>query len=262
MRWLSPGFLLLLVVHAAPAEQIITLHTREGVTQSYSLLVPATGAPRAAAVLFPGNAGRVRLRYRGDTVQFSSRNFLVRARGEFARRGIAAAVVDTPSDRPAGMTDAFRAGPAHLADIRAVVADLERRLDAIPVFLVGTSRGTVSAAHLAAQMDGEIAGVVLTSAVYRPSSAASPGLSGFDFDSIDVPLLLVHHRRDGCRVAPYAAARAEADRYPLITVSGGTPLRPGRCSALAEHGYYGRERAVVEAIVKWMTGERYPSEID
>ena len=51
------------------------------------------------------------------------------------------------------MSDTFRAG-AHAADVRAVVAEVKRRYPGLPVFIVGTSRGTVSAAHLAAALHG------------------------------------------------------------------------------------------------------------
>ena len=38
------------------------------------------------------------------------------------------------------------------ADMAAVVAELKKRFDNVPVYLVGTSRGTISAANVAARL--------------------------------------------------------------------------------------------------------------
>ena len=46
------------------------------------------------------------------------------------------------------MDDGFRNGAEHAQDVAAVVKDLRRRFPAAKLFLVGTSRGTVSAASL------------------------------------------------------------------------------------------------------------------
>jgi pimeloyl-ACP methyl ester carboxylesterase len=248
------------------AEEIVTLPTRDGVTQSYLLAAPTDGTPQAIAVLFAGGGGTIRLRLEGGAPRVSSNNFLVRSRSEFVQRGTVAAVVDAPSDLQSGMNDDFRASAAHLADMRVIVADLERRFPKTPVFLVGTSRGTISAAHVGREMGSGVAGVVLTAAVYLASGPRSRqgglGLSGFDFASIRAPLLLVHHRQDGCATTPYDSARQLADRYPLISVSGGSAPVSRPCEALSEHGFLGREGATVEAIINWMLRKPHRSEID
>ena len=60
------------------------------------------------------------------------------------------------------MDDWFRLGDKHASDIAAVVAELKKRFDNVPVFLVGTSRGTISAANGARAPGNNIAGVVLS----------------------------------------------------------------------------------------------------
>jgi hypothetical protein len=235
------------------AQEIVTLPTRTGVTQSYLLVKPAAGAPQAIALLFPGGAGVLGLRREDDRIEFRPDNFLVRSRDEFVRLGVAAAIVDTPSDHPQGMDDHFRLGNAHGADIAAVVSDLKSRFGDIPLFFIGTSRGTVSAAAAARALGETVAGVVLTSTVFLGGSrVAGPGLSGFDFATIRSPLLFVHHAEDGCRYTPYRSAKAQASRFPLITIDGGDAARSAPCEALSAHGFLGKEQETVEAIVGWM----------
>jgi hypothetical protein len=239
----------------AQEQEIVSVVVRSGVTQSYLLLKPKEGTPSAVAVLFPGAAGVLGLRGEGSQAEFRGGNFLVRSREEFVRHGVVAAVMDVPSDLPSGMDDYFRLGSTHTADIRAVVADLKKRFDGVPVFLVGTSRGTISAAAAGKALGDSIAGVVLTATVFLPaggSRSRSPGLSGFDFSSIRVPLLFVHHVEDECAYTPYRSAKSQASRFALVTISGGEPARSEPCGALSAHGFLGKEKETVDEIVNWM----------
>jgi hypothetical protein len=253
--------LVLLVPSAACAEDIVTLATRGGITQSYLLSAPEKAKARAVAILFAGGPGKVDLERETARATFDRGNFLVRSRQLFARHGIVAAVVDAPSDQSQGMDDRFRLGSAHAEDIGKVMADLRTRFPALPVFLVGTSRGTVSAASIGKRAGKAVDGVVLTATLFL-ASRKQPGLSGFDFAAIPSPLLFVHHVDDGCTYTPHSSARRLADRYPLISVSGGAPEQSQPCDALSAHGFLGREADTVGAIAKWMLKEPYPREIN
>src|SRR5690349_654460 len=89
---------------------------------------------------------------------------------------------------------------------------IKRRFPGLPVYRVGTSRGTISAAVL-----------------------------GRELGAIAAALLFVHYREDGCEHTPYAAAaRLAGGRYPLVSVSGGKPAQSGPCEPFAAHGYFGR----------------------
>lgn len=255
--------LIFIPVHA---EQIITLETRAGITQSYLLLAPEGVPPAAIAVLFPGGAGNIRLRMESGQVRFSPNNFLVRSRAQFVAGGVAVAVMDAPSDHAQGMHNAFRKSESHLQDIRAVLADLKKRYAGVPAFLAGTSMGTVSAAYAGRVLGDEVAGVVLTSSAFvasgRRSAHGDSNLSDFEYSSIKPPLLFVHHQDDGCQITPYAAARKQSSRYPLISVSGGKPPQSEPCEALSAHGYLGRETETVQAIVNWMLKKPFAKEIN
>lgn len=248
------------------AQELITLPTRPNVTQSYFL----TSRPQnlqAVAILFPGSGGWIHLRSENGKPRFNAGNFLVRSWAEFVKRGAVAAIIDAPSDqqRGWGMTDEFRLGELHFVDVSAVVEDLGKRFPRVPLFLIGTSRGSVSAAALGARFDGRVAGVVLTSSMFRAAGRKSnkpgPGLEGFDFAAIRVPVLLVHHASDQCFASPYSDAARLSEKFPLITVFGGNAPQSGPCDGFSQHGYFGKESETVEEIVNWMLKKPFREEV-
>ena len=112
----------------------------------------------------------------------------------FAEHDLLVALVDPPSDRP--NLNGFRTSQAHALDIKGVIAYLREQAH-VPVWLVGTSYGTVSAIMVADWLadEGGPDGVVLTSSLFRRGRI---GDSVFDADPahIRIPLLVVHHRND------------------------------------------------------------------
>jgi hypothetical protein len=270
MRWAFVFIFSLWAISHDPdifAQEIVTLPTRPNVMQSY-FLTSSPKNPFAAAVLFPGSGGLIQLRTENGRPRFNQGNFLVRSRGEFVSRGVIAAIVDAPSDQQSGwgMSDEFRLGEKHAADMSAVIGELKKRFPELPLFLVGTSRGTISVASLAARLGPQISGAVLTSTMFRPAGRKSqepgPGLSGFDFTSIKIPMLLVHHVSDQCFVTPYSDAARLAERYPLITVFGGSPAQSGPCEAHSQHGFLGKEPETVEQIVNWMLKKPFKEKVE
>jgi pimeloyl-ACP methyl ester carboxylesterase len=255
--------LALLAPFGVGAEEIVAVSGRPGATQSYLLL--HYPSPQAVAVLFPGGEGLVKLRAEGDQIKFQQKgNFLVRTRALLRDRQVAVAVVDSPSDQQrTGMDDGFRTGRAHVADVAAVVKDLKQRFPGAKVFLVGTSRGTLSAAYVGRALNNAVDGVVLTSTVfYGGRRLGGVGLAGFDFAEIKAPLLIVHHRHDACRACPYGSAENLGRTYPLITVTGGKPAESDPCEPFAAHGYFGKEAETVAAIRSWMLGQPFPRTIE
>ncbi len=251
---------------ARSQQEMVTLQTRPGVTQSFFL----TSIPKdlgAVAISFPGSGGLINLRSENGQARFGQGNFLVRSRTQFIKNGVVAAILDAPSDHQTGwgMTDEFRLGEQHYADLAAVIDELAKRFTGKPLFLIGTSRGTISAAAVGARVERRIAGVVLTSTMFRPAPKKSqdpgPGLSKFDFATIKTPVLFVHHVSDQCEVTPYGDAARLSDMYPLITVFGGAPPQSGPCDAFSAHGYFGKESETVEQIVNWMLKKPFLHEV-
>ncbi len=254
--------LLLLLAPAAWAQEIVALHTRPGVTQSFFIADVGGVQAQAAALLFIGGGGYIRLRMESGEPRFNAGNFLPRSRGEFIRNGILPVIMENPSDQQSheGMNDAFRAGVQHATDIRAVVAEVKRRYPGLPVFLAGTSRSTISVAYLGRTLGDEVTGVVLSSSLFYAGRRSA--LAGFDFSSIKLPLLFVHHREDACESTPFTEADRLGAKFPLVAVKGGKPPESGPCDPFAAHGFFGKEAETVAAIAAWMLKKPYRREID
>jgi hypothetical protein len=225
----------------AHAEQAIELPSaRPNVTERIYLHVAEH--PVASAILFPGSSG---------AVSAVHANFLIRVADDFAAAGITVAVADTPSDHAGGMDRAFRASDAQATDAAAIVAFLHSRAG-VPVWLVGTSNGSISAANAAVRLGpSQIAGAVLTSSVWLG------GMQATHFEALRVPTLIVHNRNDGCRLSPFdqaalaLASLHDAPAKQLIAVSS-TASRSAPCEALSPHGYLGIEQQVVGLIADWI----------
>jgi len=240
-------------LHALERE-LRTIPTRPGVTQSF-LLIRSVDKPTASLILFAGAHGRLALSPQG--MGWGEGNFLVRNRERFAQQGFFAAVVDAPSDHPQGLWN-FRTSAAHAEDIKYVIAEL-RRVSDIPVWLIGASMGTVSAANAAARLkEGGPNGLVLTSTVTKESRQVSETVNNVRLKDIRVPTLIVHHRQDDCVLTPYELAVAlmrnltQAPKKELITFTGGDSSVSDPCEAVSFHGFLGLDAEVVTAITSWI----------
>lgn len=253
-RSLAP-LVALTMAFSAPAfaatDEFADIDTRPGVTVGLMTTKPA-GDPVAAAILLIGGDGKLGL-WRGGGAR--SRNFLVRARGLFAERGVLTIAVDVPSDRRQDGLDGFRGSEEHRADMAAVLSWVRGRTGA-PVWLIGASRGTVSMGHVAGKLP--IDGAVFTATVVRASRRRPPTALDGDLESIRAPVLVVHHREDGCVVTPVdrldrlTRRLTGATKVETLLFEGGRPAESEPCQARSPHGFFGIEGRVTEAIVGWM----------
>jgi len=250
---------------SAAAQEVVTLQTRPGVTLPFFIAGMGGRKPEAAALLLIGGGGNIRLHMENGQPKFGAGNFLPRSRREFIRNGILPVILDNPTDQQAGegMSDEFRESAAHVTDIRAVRAELQKRYPGLPVFVVGTSRSTLSAAHLAKSLPNELKGAVLSSSLFYSGGGrgARQVLAAYNWGQIKIPLLVVHHQDDACGATPYFEAKKLASRYPLVTVHGGKPPESAPCEPFANHGFFGKEAETVDAIAAWMLGKPVPKEI-
>jgi pimeloyl-ACP methyl ester carboxylesterase len=238
---------------------LVSIKTPRGVKQAFILIKPSN--PVASVILFAGGHGALGLTS-ASAMRWGKGNFLVRTRQMFADAGFMVAVVDAPSDRRHGMNAIFRMSGAHARDIGAV-ADYLKKQKAVPVWLVGTSMGTFSAAN-GAIAGRNVDGLVLTSTVTRSkpqwkiARSHRDGVASMPLSRVVAPALIVSHRHDGCEVSPAAdapklkARLSHAKVTEIALLDGGAPPRSKPCEAKSQHGYLGIETKAVDNIARFI----------
>jgi dienelactone hydrolase len=212
--------------------------------------------PKAAVILLAGGHGGLQI-FPGGSFKWGETNFLVRSRQMFADKGLTVAVLDAPSDRliPPFLSG-FRQTSEHVADIKAVIGWL-REQSRVPVWLVGTSRGTQSAAYASIELPGPSGpdGLVLSSTILAdPKSRA---VNAMGLSKLHIPVLVVHHEQDGCPFCPFSDTATlmekltEAPRKQLLSFKGGE-TRGDPCESWAYHGFNGIEADVVSNMASWI----------
>ena len=205
--------------------------------------------PRAILFMFAGGDGTVAFNSAGQITHLNG-NFLIRTQSLWLAQGFAFAALASSSSL---------LGQRHTSAYAATIGraiDFIRSRANVPVWLVGTSMGSIAAANGAAHLPGKIAGVVLTSSVAGPSRA---GETVFDSDlgAIAVPALVVSNRGDTCPIAgpgfapQILQALGRSPRKEIIYVES-HQLQSDPCDAMSPHGYLGIESDVVQRISTWV----------
>ncbi|HYH41499.1 MAG TPA: alpha/beta hydrolase [Burkholderiales bacterium] len=249
LAWLACATL----AHAA--EKVVDIPTRPGVTQRFLLVEPPEA--KAAVVLFAGGHGGLQMDKSG-ALRWGKGNFLVRSAPLFVANGLTVAIIDAPSDRQSTpYLSGYREGAEHAADVKAVIAWMKENTK-LPVWLIGTSRGTQSAASVATRLPpGEGPnGIVLTASIL--SDRRSRAVPEMAVDKLTIPVLVVHHQEDACRATLFRDVPrlmdklTSASRKELMTFRGGES-HGDPCEAMAYHGFNGLEKDVVARIAAWVT---------
>jgi pimeloyl-ACP methyl ester carboxylesterase len=249
--------------------EVLTLPTHSGTTTRYALTIPQ-GA-KGSLVLLAGGGGHLDLDERGCARQLKG-NSLVQSQGHFQREGFATALVDAPSDYQSNEgLGGFRAQAAHAEDIGKVIADLRARIPG-PVWVIGTSRGAISAANAAARLPDGAApdGVVLTSAVTVGTQGGrmpwtSQTVHDAALERIRGPVLIVGHASDACLRSPASGMAGMADRIKsvpkqVVTVQGGPGAKSAglaACEGRSPHAYVEQEAEVAAGIARFVRSGRY-----
>lgn len=237
------------------ADTLLTLTPRPGV--SLRVLVDRPANPIGSVVLMAGGDGVLNLDAQGGIGNLGG-NHLVRTRALYARAGYAVFVPDVASDMKG--TRAYRFGTTYAQDVAAVVA--AARQVARPVAIIGTSRGALAVASvLTRQSAVQPDAAVISSGVLMGNEGGAGSASTVgDVGTIRVPVLLLRHRLDACRVsAPLDADRFKAllkgaARVDIVTLDGGGPRgsTADACGAAHYHGFYGIDDQAVAVTVQWL----------
>lgn len=185
----------------------------------------------------------------------SSMNFLIRSAKLFTAHPFNVILVGRATD-VSSLDGLTRIGVDHDLDNQAIFRTIRAKSSA-PIWLVGTSMGTISVTAAAIRDTGSnIAGIVLTSSVtaYRiPGAVPTQELS-----KIKVPVLVLHHERDACKVCtPYEAKSIAGNltNSPIkktVLIDGGGGASGDPCEALHYHGFIGMEKDAVDVIANWI----------
>jgi hypothetical protein len=238
----------------APFEQVLDLPLGDGKHQRILYAVP--DQPRATIVMLPGGDGDLGM-MRDGSLRHGD-NFVVRTRAQWVGLGYAVLIPDAP--RLVNLRG-LRSSPQYARLVEFLVRFAEGQIRR-PVFLLGTSRGSIAAMNGAAHATtGALAGVVLTESVSRPGRSRETVFNG-DPGAVRVAALVVADGDDKCDVAPpedapkIAAALSHARAVQVLTVAGGSYKSQKPCGSLTPHGYYGIEASVIGAIDHWMRLQR------
>lgn len=235
---------------ASPTENVFNLPLRDGSHQRVLYVAPMQ--PKATIVMLPGGAGDIGIKRNGDLRHDD--NFVVRTRALWMQRGYAMLIPDSiDGDNLRGM----RSSPAYATLVGDLVQFAHTKY-AGPVFLLGTSQGSIAAMNGAAHIDPtQLAGVVLTESVSVLGGSHETVFQA-DPQKVRVPALVVANRDDRCDVAPpgnaprIAAAMSASPAAHVLYVNGGVDRSSNPCGSLSPHGYYGIETQVVDDIAGWM----------
>lgn len=208
----------------------------------------------ATVLLFSGGAGGYGKL--ADDGWPAGGNFLIRTGKHWATYPFNVVMVGRPSDGIDLALGAARTGDAHAADNVALLRAIKHQ-SPLPIWVIGTSMGTISAAATAIRDEEKlVAGVVLTSSIvaYRvPGSLLQQ-----DLDRIRVPTLVLHHQDDACWACRPDEAKSIAGRLTqapvskTIFVSGGQGASGNLCGPLHHHGFVGMQNEAVDLIAAWI----------
>lgn len=250
-RWtIRAALLCVLVPHIAFAEgALLKVPTRDDVVTT--LFWEPVPQAKATVLLFPGGGGGFG---KVEAGRAQGQNFLVRSAQHFVARGFNVAIFGRPNDSE-NLEYEDRISAAHMADVSKVIAFLKAKAD-VPIWVVGTSRGTISATAAAIKQPDGIAGVVLTASVVTHKKPGA--VPKQDLAAIKVPVFVLHHSKDACphcqphEVPAILRGLKNAPIKKEIMVTGGENPTGNVCEALHWHGFIGMERQAVDLIVDWV----------
>lgn len=254
MKFLTTLVFSLLTLSALAEEGMVQMDIGRGEARLPMYVMSQRGAIATLILLPGGDAGTGKV----TDGKPGSGNFLSRTREEFFAENFNVIVVYRPTDL-SGLDYDYRVSKDHIGEIAKVIAYAKQQFDR-PVWLIGTSRGSVSGTATAIALgDAEVQGLVLTSSVTSKKTGA---IATQNIGSLKVPTLVVHHKNDACKICvPYEASRitAELKSAPFkkfIMIEGGSDPQGDPCAAKHWHGFINYEKETAKRITDWIKDPR------
>lgn len=242
--------LLAMGVADSTAGELVKVPTRTD--KKVTVFWHATEGATVTLLVFPGGGGGFGHVENGWP---SSNNFLVRTARLWADQGFNLAIFGRPNDsEELGYED--RISEIHMQDVKAVL-DWVKAKSTAPIWVIGTSRGTISATSTLIRLqDPQIAGGVLSSSVVSYKKAGA--VPKQDLPQIKVPMLVYHHEKDACEICrPYEVSRIVSGLTgspvkKLMMVNGGANPTGSPCEGNHWHGFIGMEPQAVSEMGAWI----------
>lgn len=235
---------------ACAQEAMVALDIGRGEARLPAYVMPNPNASATLILLPGGDAGTGKI----TDGKPGSGNFLSRTRGDFHAANFNVIVVYRASDLN-GLDYGYRVSKEHVGELAKVIAYAQQQFGK-PIWLVGTSRGTVSGTAAAIALgETQVQGLVLTSSVTSKKQGA---ITTQNIASLKIPVLVLHHKNDACKICvPYEASRITADLKSapvkkFIMVEGGSDPEGDPCEAKHWHGFINYEKETVKLITDWI----------
>jgi hypothetical protein len=227
-------FVFVLNVPAASMDQLIeTAKYSSGEIIPY-ILTAQQPNPKYAVILMPGGDGHLDPHLSDGQIVFqASGNFLIRSRGVFADEEFVAISTDSTGN---------------LERMSVILQDVSNRFPGIKIYIIGTSRSTLSTMKLSEPLDGKVAGFVHTSSM--------GDIASFNTKNFKSRHLVVHHKKDTCKKTLFYWAELNHKKYrtELLTMEGGIS-EGDPCKAFSHHGYNGIEKQTIDKIKAWIKAD-------
>jgi hypothetical protein len=237
---------------------VFNIHAQEGMLKldvsrndaHLPLYVMSNPNAVATLILLPGGDAST-----GNIVYGRPRsgNFLARSKEYFFNENLNVVVMFRASDL-AKLDFPYRL-KEHVAEIAKVI-NFSKEKFGKPIWLVGTSRGTVSATAAALALGNkEVQGLVLTASVTNKAIGA---IKTQNIGDLKIPVLVVHHKNDACKICvPYEASRITSDLKSspakrFVMIDGGSDPVGDPCEAKHWHGFINYEKQTVKIITDWI----------
>jgi dienelactone hydrolase len=243
---------------AAGGDQVVEIASRG---QKVRALLVKPENPVGSVVLLAGGHGNLNISPSG-AIGWGRGNQVVRTRAAYAAAGYAALVLDIAPDLKQGKkaVSKYRWSLKHAADIGAAVAYM--RSVAKPVYIVATSRGSLSAFNAVTRQKGDTLpdAMVVTSGMLMDFGGKRPSVQRnvAGIGDIKLPVYLIYHEKDRCSFTPSSSAARfkpllkSAARVDIKILKGGSAGTGNPCEAKSHHGYLGIDDVVVGTVTEWL----------